>query len=372
MSGIRCGHGVYTGTRRGLRSVTETRNFCEGLAAAIVRVRDTGEGTERMMNRNDSALMSFGDHLDELRRRLIFVMLGIVPIFVLGLVFGGRILEFLISPLRAALNRAGQPESLLATTPLEPFVAYIKVSLALALLVGTPWMLIQLWLFIAPGLYKRERRFAYFLIPLSTVLSALGMVFLYSVLLPISLYFLITFNAALVGRPTDRSVIPDGLVLPSVPVLEGVPSQADFDAGVVGPGSYWLNDRSNQLQFVTPDGDVRTVVSRGDGLIAQEFRVGAYVSLVFTFALVFAISSQLPVVMLLLSWVGILRPSDVTKFRRQIGFGCAVAGAVLTPQDPISMVALGGALYLLFEFGVALMRFVPASVIAGKDLDGDE
>ncbi len=326
---------------------------------------------------NKDSMMSFGDHLHELRRRLILVMVGVVPVFFVSLFFGSQILEFLIEPLRVALLKADQPQAMLATNALEPFIAYLKVSFALTLLVGMPWMLIQGWFFIAPGLFLRERRFVYFLVPLSTSLTAIGMVFLYTVLLPISLYFLITFNAALVQRPAQTAPIPEGVTLPVMPVLQGVPTKADFESGLVGPGSWYFNEKTSQVQVVRPNGDVGTISVRGDGLIAQEFRVGEYIGLVFLLAMVFAISSQLPVVMLLLSWVGLLQPGFVSRYRRHVGFACAILGAVLTPQDPISMIAMGGALYLLFEFGILLMRFVPASRIAGEreeDLepDGDE
>jgi sec-independent protein translocase protein TatC len=325
-------------------------------------------------DQRDAGLMPFGDHLDELRKRFVYILLAVVPVFVVALVYGDTLLEFLLRPLRAALLESGQPPTVLATSPLEPFVAYLKISFVLALLVATPWILIQLWFFIAPGLYRRERRFVYFLIPLSTVLTSLGMVFLYTVLLPISLGFLIVFNAGLVGRSIERAPLAPDVVLPAAPVLDAAPSEEDIESGRVPPGSFWYDDDDQALRLLTPRGDIVTLQARGDGLIAQEFRIGEYITLVFTLALVFAISSQLPVVMLLLGWLGVLVPGDITPFRRHVGFGCAVAGALLTPQDPVSMIALGGALYMLFELGIVLMRFVPASAVAGgfRGDDGDE
>ncbi|GAB4548315.1 MAG: hypothetical protein Tsb0013_08790 [Phycisphaerales bacterium] len=315
------------------------------------------------------ATMSFGDHLDELRRRLVLVLVGLLPIIVLGLVFGKWFVGLLSVPVLDALREAGQPATLQLTEPLEGFIAYLKVSFILAILVGFPWILIQLWLFVAPGLYKRERRFVYFLIPLSTLLTALGMLFLYYILLPITLFFLIAFNASLISQPQVRAPLPASIALPSVPVLPAAPGEDDIDAGLVTPGMFWLNERANSLQVLRSDGSIASMPLQGEGMVRQEFRVGRYLSLVFTLALVFALASQLPVVMLLLSWVGLLEVSFASRYRRHVGFGCAVAGAVLTPQDPISMVALGGALYLLYELGLLLMRFVPASSIArvGED-----
>jgi len=102
------------------------------------------------------------------------------------------------------------------------------------------------------------------------------------------------------------------------------------------------------------------------GQIAQMYRVGEYISIVFGLAFAFAVAFQLPLVMLLLNWVGIIEPKDVTKYRKHAVFGCAVGGAVFTPQDPWSMIMLGTALYALFEFGIVLMRFVPARSVATR------
>ncbi|MCA9307848.1 MAG: twin-arginine translocase subunit TatC, partial [Phycisphaerales bacterium] len=150
--------------------------------------------------------MSFGDHLEDLRRRVIMAGLGFIPIFVLALLFGRPILAFLTIPLTEALRDAGQPAGLLATSPLETFGAYMRVSVIVGVMVAFPWMLYQLWLFVAPGLYTHERRFVYFLVPLSTALTAAAAVFLYKFLLPVSLYFLIAFGSTIVQE--DHGTLP--------------------------------------------------------------------------------------------------------------------------------------------------------------------
>ena len=311
------------------------------------------------MNPSPIHLMSFGDHLEELRKRVVFAMLGLIPVFILGLVFGRPLLAFLTVPLTDALQAAGQPTSLLATSPFEPFTSYIKVSLILALLVAFPWIIFQVWLFIAPGLYKHERRFVYFLIPLSTALTVISSVFLYKVLLPISLYFLISFGAGLVQESPGSVTLEEGIVLPQMPVFAGDPVDAPI-------GSYWFNSEIGEFRMQVGEDTVVGTRGRRGGTIAQEYRIGEYVSLIFMLGLVFAVAFQLPVVMMLLSWVGIIRAADLKHLRRYVIFGCAIAGAMLTPQDPFSMVLLGGALYMLFEFGLILMRFVPARTVAGE------
>jgi len=103
--------------------------------------------------------MSFGDHLDDLRRRVLFAILGLVPLIILGLMVGGPVLELLTQPVIEAMREAGEPSGLLATGPMESFISYLKVAFGVALLLGLPWIFYQLWLFISPGLYSNERRF---------------------------------------------------------------------------------------------------------------------------------------------------------------------------------------------------------------------
>ncbi len=231
----------------------------------------------------------------------------------------------------------------------------------LALIVGMPWLLFQLWLFIAPGLYLAEKRFAYFLIPLSGVLTAAGIAFLYYILLPVSLFFLISFGSNLAQSDPGgelTAALPAGITLSDIPVLAADPIDAT-------PGQMWVNERLNELRIRVGEDRTLGVALRDDGLIAQEYRIGEYINLIFMLGIVFAVAFQLPLVLMLLGWVGILEADDLTKWRKHCVFGCGIAGAILTPQDPMSMLLLGGALYVLFEFGIVLMRFVPASRVAG-------
>jgi len=310
----------------------------------------------------DPRIMSFGEHLEELRTRLIWSLVGLVIIFTVCLIFGGDLLAFIVQPLTEQLRRAGQPEAMLATSPLEPFGAYLKVATVVAVLLAMPWFIWQTWLFIAPGLYPSERRFACFLIPSSALLTTVGMVFLYSVLLPISLYFLISFGAGLMPQHTSTAPLPPGVTLQSVPILDADPADAP-------PGSMWINRPLHQLRIAFSDAPGRAGVlgmplSAGS-IIRQEYRIGEYVSLVFWLGIIFAIVFQLPLVLMLLSWVDLLRPGDVTPYRRHVLLACAVAAAAITPTgDPWTMTILGSVMYLLFELGIILMKFVPARRVA--------
>ena len=315
--------------------------------------------------------MSFGEHLDELRTRLIYALLGMIPIFVVALIFGGPILEFLIQPAEAQLRIAGQASRLQATGPAEVFVAYVMVALVLSILVGGPWLIYQAWLFVAPGLYQRERRFVYVLIPLSGALTVSGMLFLYYAMLPVMLGFLITFSSQVAQISAPTAPLPAGIVLPIAPSLKADPTEPP-------PGAFWFNDTVTELRFALPDreGDsveqVLGVPLTGGAMIAQQYRVSEYINMVFGLGLAFAIAFQLPLVMLLLGWSGLVDAKTLAVQRKYALLACAIAGAVLTPADPASMILLAAPLYALYELGLLLMRFVPARRPATDGDLGDE
>ena len=302
--------------------------------------------------KTDPRIMSFGDHLEELRLRLILALLVPVPLFILCLVFGSELLTFITAPLIDALVRAGEPANLLATSPIEPFAAYIKVAGVIAVVASLPWVLYQLWLFVAPGLHKTEKRFVYFLLPMSGALTLAGLGFLYKILLPLCLYFLIVFGAGLVHRPTTSAPLPAGVVLPTFPVLAADPENPPV-------GSMWINSTSQQLRTRVSAAETRgTPLSHGSG-VAQQYRLSEYVDLVFTLALAFGVAFQLPLVLLLLNWVGLIQRSLLEKNRRWALLAAVVLGAALPTQDPASLLMLTAVLYGLFEFGIILIRLVP-------------
>jgi sec-independent protein translocase protein TatC len=309
--------------------------------------------------------MSFGDHLDELRKRLIWAFVGPLPIFIVCLVFGGPLLEFLVQPASDQLREAGLPARMLATSPTEPFTAYLKVATAVAIVAAGPWILYQIWLFIAPGLYTHERRFAYFLFPLSALLTVTGAVFLYTVLLPVSLRFLILFGSMLVSNPTTTAPLPPDVEPGSIAILQADPIDP-------APGSWWINESLNELRFAMPGkggaagAAVRGVPLSGGGMIAQEYRIGEYVNLIFALAIVFAIAFQLPVALLLANWLGLVQEDWLKKQRRYALFIIAILSAIVTPADPMSMLFLMLPLAALFELSLILMRLVPASRVAGR------
>ncbi len=137
-----------------------------------------------------TARMSFFDHLAELRTRLLWVVAFIGMGFVVGLYFSVPAYEFLAEPMRQALREAGLADRLISTTPLGPLRLYITTGLYLGIVMASPMVFYQLWLFIAPGLYRDERRAALSFIFSGVFLFLAGTAFGYAVLLPFTLKFL--------------------------------------------------------------------------------------------------------------------------------------------------------------------------------------
>jgi Sec-independent protein secretion pathway component TatC len=323
-------------------------------------------------NTKAQSVMGLGAHLEELRRCLIYAVLGLAPVFVLSLVFARELLDVTMAPVRAALHAAGEPDVMQLTSVFEGFYNSVKVAMLATVVVGAPWLLYQLWRFVSPGLYGHERRFIYILAPLSGVLSASALLFLYNVILPTMLGFLVTFNAGTFTRANPTVELPPGQVLPSVPVLEGDPKDPPV-------GSAWFNTAVMEHRLSLgpgTDGKTRIVGTPAStsGALLQQFRVGETLDTFIMFALGCVLGFQTPVVVLLLGWVGIVKRAVLTKFRRHIVVACCVVGAALTPSpDPASMLLLSVPMYLLFELGVVLLWALPAERVAGrKGRDGKD
>src|SRR5216683_507331 len=138
--------------------------------------------------------MSFLDHLEELRRRIIYSIIAVAVGFFLCWGYAERIYEIMQRPIMEALRRNGLSEKLVYLNPTEPFNLYLKVGLLAGLFVASPFVLYQVWLFISPGLYRNEKRY---LTPFmfSTVgLFLAGGYFGYKLVYPQALEFLIGYG----------------------------------------------------------------------------------------------------------------------------------------------------------------------------------
>jgi sec-independent protein translocase protein TatC len=318
-----------------------------------------------MAKRNTEAHMSLGEHLEDLRGRVIHALLGLIPIIVLALVFGKEILSFVLQPAYDALKDHGDSTQLILTGPLEGFGTYMKVSIIAAIIVGSPWVLYQLWKFVSPGLYMHERRFVYFLLPLSVLLTISSVLFLFYVIMPMLLRFSLKFDADLGVLPIPTVPLPEGVLLPVVPILAGDPPVEQLRIG-----SMWIDSGSNLLRVCTGIKEgVASIVSitfhTGAGA-KSEPRVSEYFKLLSSLAIAMGAAFQAPVVVLLLGWAGLVNQELLNKYRKHAFIVCAVLAAAIGPGDPASMVFLLIPLYLLYELGGVLLRVFPASRVAGR------
>lgn len=320
--------------------------------------------------KNRNSVMGLGEHLDELRGCLIRSIAGLVPILAVSLYFGDRLLALMLKPAIAALRAGGQDGRLQATGPMETFGAYVFVSFLATLVVGGPWLIYQLWQFVAPGLYANERRFAYVLAPLSAVLSALGVATMYVLVLPMMLAFLIDFGSAMGAAPVRTAPLAAGVALPSLPVLEADPPDPQ-------PGQMWINRELGELRTCVAVGvgvgpaDIRGTPLAKHAMIVNQFKVSEFLDTFLQMTLAFVLTFQLPVVMLLLGWAGIVTPVSLGKFRKYAVFGSVVIGACIAPaSDPVTLFLLSAPSYALYELSIVLLRILPAAAVAGGPADG--
>ena len=135
--------------------------------------------------------MSFLDHLDELRRRLVASALSLAVGTLVAFFFIDRIFTFIMRPLYEKLPPGSK---LIYTEPTEAFFLKLKIALLAGVVIGAPLIMLQLWLFIAPGLYAREKRFALPFILMASVFFVGGAAFNHFVLFPIAWVFLAGFS----------------------------------------------------------------------------------------------------------------------------------------------------------------------------------
>jgi len=138
--------------------------------------------------------MSLGDHLEELRSRLILALAGMAVAVIISFFFGHYFVKLLLVPYESAVQKTGFTAHIQAITVAEPFMVYIKAVIVLAALISCPWLFYQFWAFIAAGLYERERRFVYKVVPFSAFLFITGTLFFIFVIAPMTMKFFINFN----------------------------------------------------------------------------------------------------------------------------------------------------------------------------------
>jgi sec-independent protein translocase protein TatC len=140
------------------------------------------------------ASMSLGDHLDELRYRLVRAVGGLMLGVIVSLFFGKYFFELLMFPYDWAMKNAGLKPQMLALKPMEQFIIYLKICMVAGLVFSSFWVFYQLWAFVSAGLYRHERRMVKLAAPASASLFIFGSVFFLLVVAPMMMQFCVSFN----------------------------------------------------------------------------------------------------------------------------------------------------------------------------------
>jgi sec-independent protein translocase protein TatC len=209
--------------------------------------------------------MGFLEHLEELRRRIIFSLIAVAVGFFACWGYREQIYGFMQRPIMDALQRNGLSEKLVYLNPTDPFNMYLKVSLLAGLFVTSPFVLYQLWAFISPGLYRNEKRYVVPFMLSSVSLFIAGGYFGYKLVYPQALQFLIDFGKQFqpmitIGEYTDlflTIIIGMGAIF-EMPILVFFLSLM----GIVTAGWMWRNLRYSILvifiiaAILTPTTDI--------------------------------------------------------------------------------------------------------------------
>lgn len=209
--------------------------------------------------------MSFLEHLEELRRRIIYCIIAVAVGFFACWGYAENIFGLMQRPIMEALKRNGMAEKLVYLSPTEPFNLYLKIGALAGVFVTSPFILYQVWLFISPGLYRREKRYVVPFMASTIGLFAAGGIFGYKLVYPAALDFLIGYGKQFqpmitIGEYTDLflTVILGLGVVFELPILVFFLSLM----GVITAGWMWRNIRYSILvifiiaAILTPTTDI--------------------------------------------------------------------------------------------------------------------
>ncbi len=242
------------------------------------------------MNENNNGIedkeLSFLEHLVELRSRLLKACMAVLVVLLILLPFSRKLYAMLAAPLTSILPEGS---SMIAIDVASPFLTPFKLALLLALILSIPVVIYQLWAFVAPALYKKEKRLAKPLLYSSVFLFYAGCAFAYFVVFPLVFGFF-------------TRVAPEGVTV--------------------------MTDISKYLDFV------------------------------MTLFLAFGIAFEVPIATIILVATGITTVEKLSKMRAYVLVGAFAMGMLLTPPDVISQTLLALPMWLLFEVGLVMSRFL--------------
>ena len=209
--------------------------------------------------------MSFLEHLDELRKRLTVAAIALAVGVVIAFFFIDRIFDFIMLPLAHAMPKGS---SLVATEPTETFMLYMKIALLAGVVISAPAITWQLWLFVAPGLYAKEKRFAIPFVVMASVCFVLGAAFSHYYIFPVAWQFLANFKPDyMLFMPKVEAVFSlYSMLLLATGIVFEMPAVVFILArmGMVTPGFLWRNFKYAILiifivaAVITPTGDMVT------------------------------------------------------------------------------------------------------------------
>lgn len=324
----------------------------------------------------ETARMSFGEHLEELRTRIIRALLGLVVSSVICYYFGDVIIGTLTAPYYVAMRDLGFDPRMVQLNPIESFLEYFKISLEFGLVLAAPWVLYQLWQFVGTGLYPHEKRWVSRFGPASMVLFVIGASFMVIVVLTGLMQFLIGFSKSFPlpseGNPLVRMLEwqhgedapTTGPVNPDVKIPVVASTPADPHAGDI-----WFNETTRKLYV---HGSHETfeqamVKSSSAQFVQPFFSISEYLGFVVDLALAFGLGFQIPIVVVFLIMMDIFTADRMAAARKYVVLGIAVTSAVVTPSPDVgTMLMLMVPMMVLFEVGLVVGRVMKRrSVAAG-------
>ena len=247
------------------------------------------------MNDEKTNKTSFVGHLTELRSRLVKSIIYLFIFFVICYFFAENIYGFLVEPYAEAVKDDEVNRRLIFTALQETFITYLKVAFFAAMFISSPIILTQIWKFIAPGLYKNEKRALLPYLIATPTLFLLGGMLVYYLVMPLMIKFFLSFET-----------------------------------------SAQINSLAIQL----------------------EPKVNEYLSLIMRLIFAFGISFQLPVLLSLLARVGFVDSEYLKKRRKYVIIIIFAVAAILTPPDPITQIGLGIPLLILYELSILSVKIM--------------